>query len=413
MNCDRVLDLLSDYLDPGLDGETHEEIRLHLRECPSCSGHFASLNEAVQFLRSLTDVSPPEGLLDGIHQSIDGQSASKRSPILRTLSPWIGGAATLAAGFAAVLLLNSDSQRVKNLVPHQEVSQFSSMQKVQEPMSDESLVMMSESHEENQISEDSSRISKSKQDIRLQVQAPNKLIAEEQRNREIPALAGSADKPNAFGNKDSLQLSRQSRSFPGREIDRSPAPQAPSPMPADALRSAAPVAAVVPMKRKMLLAEPVEMKKRRQKVMEMSSARVDFLEDKEVYDSEADMGLLESKLSQSKNEFFAKRVRRKRSLPQRKWSFPLKSSKQLDWLLHRFSLKRFEQILPKLEDADEFREIESEGETSPSRKFMIPCQEIPCKQILDSIEKLNVFQYNGKKLDSTGDLEVWIFEGTE
>ena len=91
----------------------------------------------------------------------------------------------------------------------------------------------------------------------------------------------------------------------------------------------------------------------------------------------------------------------------------MKSSKQLDWLLHRFSLKRFEQILPKLEDADEFREIESEGETSPSRKFMIPCQEIPCKQILDSIEKLNVFQYNGKKLDSTGDLEVWIFEGTE
>ena len=413
MNCDRVLDLLSDYLDQSLAGEICEELRLHLRKCPSCSEHYESLNEAVQSLRSLPDVSPPEGILDGIHQNIDGLSPSRRSPILRVFSPWIGGVATLAAGFAAVLLLNSDSQRLKSYAPHQEVTTASSVQKVKEPMSEESLGLMSLPQEENLISEDSSPIPKSKRNTRFQDHDQNKLIADEQRNRQIPDLAGTPDKPNAFGHQDTLELSRQSRSFPGREFTRSPSPQAPSPMPAETPMSALPVSAAKPMKRKMLLAESAEMKKDIPRTMEMSSARVDFLVDKEVSASEADMSLLGARVSQSKNELFSKKSRRKRSIPERKWSFPLQSSKQLNSILDRFNLKRFEQITPKMEDADEFRQVESEGEFTSHRKFTIPCHELPCKLILDSIEKLKIFQSAAKKLDSTGDLEVWIFEGTQ
>ena len=109
MNCDHVLDLLSELLDDRVDEEVRSQIFQHLDQCESCFEVFQSLNEAVEGLRDLPEISPPEGLLDKVHMELDSLESVGQIPMIRRLAPYVGGVATLAAGFAAILLLNSDS----------------------------------------------------------------------------------------------------------------------------------------------------------------------------------------------------------------------------------------------------------------------------------------------------------------
>lgn len=116
MNCSQFLELASEFLDKNLDDELHEQVNSHLSQCESCHTHLKSLKDVISRLRNLPEIDPPEGLLNEIHSRLDTLDKNRSVPFIKRISPYVGGFATLAAGFAVILLLNSDSKNFQ--MPH-------------------------------------------------------------------------------------------------------------------------------------------------------------------------------------------------------------------------------------------------------------------------------------------------------
>lgn len=96
MECRRVRDLLSEYIDGYLDPRLSAELRVHLDSCPLCSREHAELSRLVAVLRS----TPPASLPAGFQASLHGRlvSARRRAVISR-----LAAAAALAACVLAYL----------------------------------------------------------------------------------------------------------------------------------------------------------------------------------------------------------------------------------------------------------------------------------------------------------------------
>jgi hypothetical protein len=78
MECSRIREYLSDYLDDGLDAETRQIVDGHVRECPKCRRDLAALQATIRELRDLPRVAAPPDFLERIHERLDAHSPLKR-----------------------------------------------------------------------------------------------------------------------------------------------------------------------------------------------------------------------------------------------------------------------------------------------------------------------------------------------
>jgi len=66
MECQLVINYLSEYMDKGLDPDLLQDITEHIKDCPACEGRLALLNLAEEFFTTLEEVDLPEGYLERV-----------------------------------------------------------------------------------------------------------------------------------------------------------------------------------------------------------------------------------------------------------------------------------------------------------------------------------------------------------
>jgi anti-sigma factor RsiW len=75
MNCERVRNLLSAYLDRELSTEEFRLVRAHLVACADCSAELEAERTLKDALAGLPSAEVPEGFLDDIFARLDGEEA--------------------------------------------------------------------------------------------------------------------------------------------------------------------------------------------------------------------------------------------------------------------------------------------------------------------------------------------------
>lgn len=70
MECSKIKQLLSEYIDNSLDLATKTFIKRHLSQCSACSEEFASLKAYLKEMSSLGEVKAPDDFLEKVHQRI-------------------------------------------------------------------------------------------------------------------------------------------------------------------------------------------------------------------------------------------------------------------------------------------------------------------------------------------------------
>ena len=79
MECSRIKDLLSEYIDDVLDSQTKAEIDQHLSTCETCSGDLASMKALVEKLRTLEPVKAPDDFLEKLHERMEPRMSFKKA----------------------------------------------------------------------------------------------------------------------------------------------------------------------------------------------------------------------------------------------------------------------------------------------------------------------------------------------
>lgn len=78
MECNKIRELLSEYIDGILDPEQTLWIQDHLAHCDRCSQEFTALKAVADSMNSLEPVKAPEDFLEGVHARIHQRSRFKR-----------------------------------------------------------------------------------------------------------------------------------------------------------------------------------------------------------------------------------------------------------------------------------------------------------------------------------------------
>ena len=85
MQCHEFDGLLTDALDGLLSGAKLDRFQAHFRACPACGPLFAEAEAGRNWLKGLTEVEPPAGLVENILASTTGIASSRlRAPALST-----------------------------------------------------------------------------------------------------------------------------------------------------------------------------------------------------------------------------------------------------------------------------------------------------------------------------------------
>lgn len=74
MNCERIRELLSEYIDNALDAQAKSSVEEHLKECRRCPEELASLKAYREKMGSLKDIKAPEGFLKAVHERLERRS---------------------------------------------------------------------------------------------------------------------------------------------------------------------------------------------------------------------------------------------------------------------------------------------------------------------------------------------------
>lgn len=77
MECERIQDLLSDFLDGSLADNGRAEVSAHLRECRGCAAAAEGLENTLRLLRNLPPEKAPPELLDRIRRETAGSAPAK------------------------------------------------------------------------------------------------------------------------------------------------------------------------------------------------------------------------------------------------------------------------------------------------------------------------------------------------
>ncbi len=83
MECARIEERLSEYVDDVLDGETKALVDKHLSTCERCQEEFASLKALIKELGSLESVEAPRDFLERVHERMEPRFG------LRQLIRWL------------------------------------------------------------------------------------------------------------------------------------------------------------------------------------------------------------------------------------------------------------------------------------------------------------------------------------
>ena len=83
MECTKIKELLSEYIDQSLDIKTNEIVKEHLSSCKICSKELAVLENCISNVSSLKQVLAPVDFLQKVHQRIERRFEFER--IMRKL----------------------------------------------------------------------------------------------------------------------------------------------------------------------------------------------------------------------------------------------------------------------------------------------------------------------------------------
>lgn len=78
MNCKRIKELLSAYLDEALELAEKESVEKHLLSCTNCRSEKEKLEKAVSMVRSLKEVEPPTNFLRSVRSRLEQESVLRR-----------------------------------------------------------------------------------------------------------------------------------------------------------------------------------------------------------------------------------------------------------------------------------------------------------------------------------------------
>jgi hypothetical protein len=87
MQCHEFDVLLADALDGALAGEKLDRFQAHRRDCPACGPLFADAEAGRNWLKDLTEVEPPAGLVENILASTTGIASSRLGQLASATQP--------------------------------------------------------------------------------------------------------------------------------------------------------------------------------------------------------------------------------------------------------------------------------------------------------------------------------------
>ena len=106
MECDKVKNLLSNYLENDLNDLQKAQVEYHINTCKSCQAEFESLKVMIRNLGDLKKVPAPKGLLEGIHADL-GIEPKKESLFKRIKIP-LEAAGVLASIVLIIFFVNQN-----------------------------------------------------------------------------------------------------------------------------------------------------------------------------------------------------------------------------------------------------------------------------------------------------------------
>ena len=83
MECAKIKDLLSEYIDGTLDAQTEALIDEHLLACPKCNEELASLKALISELGSVESFKAPDDFLEKLHERLEPRVSFRK--IMRIL----------------------------------------------------------------------------------------------------------------------------------------------------------------------------------------------------------------------------------------------------------------------------------------------------------------------------------------
>ena len=83
MECAKIKDLLSEYIDGTLDAQTKALIDEHLLACPKCNEELASLKTLIRELGSVESFKAPDDFLEELHERLEPRVSFRK--IMRIL----------------------------------------------------------------------------------------------------------------------------------------------------------------------------------------------------------------------------------------------------------------------------------------------------------------------------------------
>ncbi len=104
MNCGKVQNLLSCYIDRELPGVEMLQVQRHLDVCPECRREYQTLLMVKRLLSEMPVVSPPESLEERLVEKVLGSPAPARSWALPWLPRSLWRPIAVAAAVAAIAL---------------------------------------------------------------------------------------------------------------------------------------------------------------------------------------------------------------------------------------------------------------------------------------------------------------------
>ncbi len=98
MNCERVQDLLNEYIDGELPAAAREGVEQHVAGCARCRAELRALRQAAELVRSLPRAAAPEGMAAAIKSRVARAAGIRRRAALARwvgVGGWVAAAATL------------------------------------------------------------------------------------------------------------------------------------------------------------------------------------------------------------------------------------------------------------------------------------------------------------------------------
>jgi len=141
MNCDKIQEQLSDYLDDVLSPAERSIVDTHLGSCPNCRKALDDLEMTVRSIRGLDDITPPSWLTQKIMTSVKAEAESKKRSLLQKLFyplhiklPIEAVGIFLVALTALYVFKNIEPEFKKTMPPSEEtVSEYAAKEKSRKP----------------------------------------------------------------------------------------------------------------------------------------------------------------------------------------------------------------------------------------------------------------------------------------